>query len=260
MAPYAELFAREFEKSASADEIPEGRFAIDTQIGGQAYRLLPLNDDIDVTSSAFDLAKMASEKRIHFLMLVPAAREIVKAAAEFNVDHRLPEIVTRFGTPRLPDADTAAKLIEGRENYCKEAGMKDIVAEDYRDALATIVEDPEKAMETISAIDRVAGIEPNLRKAAHLPTPYDIVYCGPLEEEVEKAAKENVYVRDVLVPLSEVRRINPLDVDFRLSKSAAEEFHKIHDTDDARDLSLALDTWEEKDQRTFLRLAAEAAS
>lgn len=30
VAPYAELFANEIEKSASADVIPEGRFAIDT--------------------------------------------------------------------------------------------------------------------------------------------------------------------------------------------------------------------------------------
>jgi hypothetical protein len=257
--PYAELFLDEFEKSAALDEPAEGRFAIDDEIGGERFRLLPLNDKEDVRSSAFDLAKMAADRRIHILMLVPAAREIVKAAADHGTTE-LPEIVVRYGTPRFPDAERAAKLLEGREQFCKDAGIRDAVAANYLEVLEGLEEDPDAALAKIASIDHVAGLVTSCKGSAAVPNPFDIVFGGACESEVEKAAKANVLVREVLVPLAEVQRIGERDAAYRLSKEAADRFLKLRGTGDARDLSVEVENWDEEDQRTLLRLAVDAAA
>jgi len=259
VAPYVDLFADEIEKSASEDVFPEGRFAINTSIGGETFQLLPLNDREDVVSSSFDLAKMASDNRIHLLMLVPAAREIVKAAAEYKVTG-LPDIIVRFGEERFPDSDVSKTLIAGRHLLCKDASIRATLAADYQEAVSDIAADPDGAMQKIAAIDYAAGIQPNYKVNAHTPTPFDIVFSGPLDTEVEKVATENVMVKDILVPLTAIQRIAPLDANFKLSKSAAESFAKIRECDDARDLSLTIEHWADNDQRTLLRLAVGAAA
>tara|TARA_R110002110_G_scaffold8326_13_gene41929 strand:- start:2200 stop:3267 length:1068 start_codon:yes stop_codon:yes gene_type:complete len=258
VAPYAGIFADEVEKSASENEFPEGRFAIDTTLNEESFQLLPINDREDVISSAFDLAKMASDNRIHLLMMVPAAREIVKAAADYGADG-LPELIVRFGGEKFSDLEEATRLIEGREQFCKDATIRETIAADYKEALTDVEENPDTAMEKIAAIDMAAGLQPNYRIASLVPTPFDIVFSGPLDSEAEKAAKSHVLVRNVLVPLEEVKRIEDMDAKFKLSKSASEAFSKIRECDDARDLSLTIEQWEEKDQRTLLRLAVDAA-
>lgn len=260
IAPYAELFAEEVEKSASEQIVPEGRFAIDTQLGGEHFKLLPINDTHEVIQSAFDLAKMASENRIHFLLMVPAARELVKVAGEMGVNG-LPEMVVRFGSERFPDAEKAASLIAGREGLCRDADTRAVLPALYKEALASLNDDPDAAMEKIAAIDHQAGISVNYRLNSAVPTPFDIVFGGQLMSEAIKAAQENVLVfDDVTVPLVELKKIPTIDAEFRLSKQASESFSKIRDVDDARDVSLAIAGWSETDKRTLLRMAVDAAA
>lgn len=257
--PYAELFVTEFSKSASLHELQEGRYAIDDTIDGQHFRLLPLNDADDVIGSAFDLAKMAADNRIHLLMLVPAAREIVKAAEQHNVQDKLPALIERYGVERFADPEVAAKKIVGREDLCKDATLRDHLRADYLEAVAGVENDPEDAMRKIAAIDHAAGINANYRVSSLVPTPFDIVFGGALVSDAEKAARENVMIREVLIPLCELQKVASQEADFKLSKSAAEVFSKLRDTVDARDLSIAIETWSEADQRTILRLAVAAA-
>ena len=257
--PYAELFSDEFSKSASLNELTDGRYAINDVINGEQFKLLPLNDSDDVLSSAFDLAKMASDNRIHLLMFVPAAREIVKAAADHNVNMRLPALITRFGVERFPDAESASKKIQGREELCKDATIRERLAADYQAAIANVEADPEDAMAKVAAIDHAAGLEPSYRLSSLVPNPFDIVFGGALVADAEKAAQENVMVREVLVPLDALQKITALDAGYRLSKSASDTFEKLRNTQDARDLSLAIEHWSERDQRTLLRLAVDAA-
>lgn len=257
--PYAELFVDEFEKSAAHNEFPEGRFAISTTLGDELFQLLPLNDADDVVSSSFDLAKMASDRRIHLLMLVPAAREIVKAAVDYGVT-QLPELIYRYGTPRFADADEAARLLAGREQFCKDASIRDSVAADYQAALADVESDPDVAMEKIAAIDHAAGVEHSYKVSALVRNPFDIVFSGALESEAVKAATAHVMVRDVLIPLGEVKKIGIKDAEWMLSKEASADFTRLRTTDDARDLSIAIENWPEDDQRTILRLAVASAA
>ena len=254
IAPYADMFADRLEKSAADSQPDEGRFAIRETLNGTDFTLLPLNDASDVEASAHDLAKMAADRRIHFLMLVPAAQEVVKAASELGVNG-LPELIVRLGAERVPNLEKAAGLIAGREAYCKGANQ-DVIREGYAEALAT--EDPIEAMCKIAAIDDSIGLRYNYREGARIPLPNEIVFCGPTMFEIEKAAKENVSIGNVLIPLNDMKKIDPTEASFKLSKSAGDGFKACIDSSDARDLSVAVMGWEDADARTLLRLAVAA--
>lgn len=259
VAPYAEVFADSFEKSAAESIAPPGRFAIDTELNGQCFQLLPLDNAACVTDSAYELAKMAGERRIHFLTLVPAAVEVVKAAADFNVED-LPRLIVHLGSERLPDLEKAAELIEGREQLAKNsdrATLRGLYQEAVKEAADGTISATE-CMTKIAAIDDAAGLTYRFKESASFPHALDVVFTGPLLSEVEKQASCQVCVRDILIPLEEVKSISLVEADFKLSKSAGESLRKNIETNDAKDISLAVMSWEEKDQRTLLRILANA--
>jgi hypothetical protein len=257
--PYAELFLNEFDKSAALNEPVEGRFALNDELNGTPLRLFPINDAFDVVDSANELAKMAGEHRIPLVTFVPTARTIIKAAAEHGVNQKLPSLVMRFGVERFPDADEAAKKIAGRELLCKDASIHAMLQRDYIAAIAEVEADPEEAMLKIATIDQVAEISTSFSNP-FVPTAYDIVYGGPLVSEVEKAAKEHISVRDVLVPLQALEQVPTLELQYRLSKSAGEQLKGLAGVKDAREFSVVIDKWTERDQKTLLRLMADNAA
>ena len=253
VAPYAEVFADRFEKAASGPA-PAVQFAIDETVGDHSYKLLPLGDAMDIEDAGIQLAKMASESRIHFIHLVKGARRVVSAAVDKGIMHLVPELVLRVGSERVHNMAKAAKLIAGREEYTKAATTIDVKAA-YEEALQE--EDPDVAMQKIAAIDTVAGIRHQYAANAFLPLPSDIVFNGPLVAEVEKIAKEHAAIGNVLIPLTELKKVDKRALVFALSKSAGESIIRVlDDTDDASDVSLLVDSWVDDDRRTLLRLAA----
>lgn len=252
VAPYAEVFADRIEKSASAGAPPVA-FAIDEQIGDNHFRLLPLGDASDIEDSGFQLAKMASDSRIHFIHFVRAARKIVKAAEDKGVA-RLPELVLRVGSERVHNLSKAAGLLGDRAEHAK-VGDAAVIHQSYMEALQET--DPDTAMEKIAAIDTAVGISHRYNAGARLPLPSDIVFNGPLIAEVEKVAKAHAAIGNVLVPLVELKKVDRRALAFSLSKEAGEAIVRVlDDTDDATDVSLMVDTWGDTDRRTLLRLAA----
>ena len=259
VAPYAEHFAGVFEKRA-ADEATvsaPSKFAVSTHLNGCDFKLLPLNDAYEITKSAKDLVKMVDESRIHYLMFVDAAREVVKAATEASVVHELPGLVVHVGTPRFEDLDKAANMIESRRPL---VGGFEGAFEAYTSAVkgaASGVITPEECMQKIAATDDVIGLRYNYNLRSRVPLPHDIVFGGPSYPEVEKAASENVMVRGVAVPLlSAIRNIQEIDINYHLSKEAAADMHK---TEGAAALSHDVAKWNETDQKTLLRLALKAS-
>jgi hypothetical protein len=259
VAPYAEVFADSFEKNAAESAAPTGRWAIDTELNGQRFQLLPLDDASSVSNSAYELAKMAGERRIHFLTLVPAAVEVVKAAADHGAVG-LPRLIVHLGSERFPDFEKAAELIEGREKLSKtgdQATLRGLYQEAVKEA-ATGEITAEECMTKIAAIDDAAGLTYKLKESATFPNAADVIFTGPLVSEAEKQATLQVAIRDVLIPLEAVKTISLVEADFKLSKSAGESLRKNIETNDAKDISLAVMSWEEKDQRTLLRILANA--
>lgn len=255
VAPYADLFADRLEKSASVTATPV-QFAIDEEINGETYKLLPLADAMDIEDAGFSLAKMASDNRIHFVHFVNAARRVVKAATDHNVVNKLPEPILRVGSERAHNFEKAARLVEGRSDYARN-GDPEIVKSAYAEALKET--DPDVAMNKIAAIDTAAGISHRYHAGAFLPLPSEIVFNGPLISEIEKVAREHAAIGNVLVPLQELKNVDRRALAFSLTKEAGEAIIRVlEDTDDASDVSLLVDSWADDDRRTLLRLAASA--
>lgn len=253
VAPYAEVFADRFEKSAGVTAAPV-QYAIDEEISGERYQLLPLGDAMDVEDAGFQLAKMASDSRIHFIHFAHAARRIVKAAEDHGVVDQLPEVVLRAGAERAHNLEKAAKLVAGRGDYAR-TGNPDEVNAAYLEALQD--SDPDSVMQKIAAIDTAAGITHRYQPGAAVPLPNEIVFNGPLISEIEKVAKEHAAIGNVLVPLNELKKVDRRALAFALTKEAgAAIINVLDDTDDATDVSLLVDSWVDEDRRTLLRLAA----
>lgn len=258
VAPYAEHFAGVFEKRAASEETDASpsRFAISTHLNGRDFKLLPLHDAYEITKSAKDLVKMVDENRIHYLMFVDAAREIVKAATEAATLSDLPGLVVHVGTPRFEDLDKAANMIESRRPL---VGGFEGAFEAYTSAVkeaASGVITPEECMQKIAATDDVIGLRYNYNPRSRVPLPHDIVFGGPSFPEVEKVAAMNVLVRGVAVPLRAVQQIPDIETEYQLSKSAASD---LRSTAGAVALSHSVAHWDDEDQKTLLRLALKAA-
>jgi len=249
--PYAEVFASRIEKSAT--QAPHVEFALDEEIGGNSFRLLPLTDAYDVEDAGFQLAKMATDSRIHFIHFARAARKIVKAAEAKGVNN-LPETILRVGVERVHNFTKAASILGNRAEAAKQ-GDPEAIQQAYMEALQET--DPHAAVEKIAAIDTAAGISHRYYAGASLPLPTEIVFNGPLVSEVEKIAKAHAAVGNVLIPLAELKKVDRSALAFSLSKEAGEAIVRVlDDTDDATDVSLLVDSWVDSDRRTLLRLAA----
>lgn len=255
VAPYADLFADRLEKVASTPST--GRFALDTEVGGQAYRLFPINDAEEIRSAQSDLLKMATEGRIPFLMFVPAAREIVKAASEAGIPVQY--TISRVGDERLPDIEKAASLVKGRGHYAKlidKAVAEEAYAEAVKEASTGDIT-AEECMWKIAAIDDAAGLRMSLHPSSSVLLPTDIVFCGTLQRTIEKAASEHVMVNDVLIPIADFKRLDMNEADFKLTKSASESLRGVISSEDAKDITFAAMAWEDNDRRTLLRMVAK---
>lgn len=259
VAPYAEYFAGEFEKrAADASPAEVGRFAISTSLNGKDFKILPLNDAYEITKSAKDLVRMVDENRIHYLMFVDAAREVVKAATEAACVTELPGLVTHAGTPRFEDLEKAARMIESRRPLVGQfEGAFDAYTGAIKAAAAGKIT-PEECMQKIAATDDVIGLRYNYNLRSRVPLPHDIVFGGPSLPEVEKAAAENVMVRGVPVPLRVINLIPKIDCEFHLEKSAADRLIELRADGQAVPISHEVSTWPDTDQKTLLRLAIDA--
>ena len=205
---------------------------------------------------------MASDGRIHILQFVPAAREIVKAAVDHG-DVNLPHAINRVGHRRFHDFEKSASMVKNRASLMRNTkSPEDIAAaQSNYDSLVKRAFDgdvtPEDCWQGIAAIDETIELQPKFQKSARVPLAVEVVFNGALVSAAEKAASENVLINDVLVPLPEIKRINAMDAAFKLTKESADQFEKLASTDDARDLSLAVEEWPDNDRRTLLRMASE---
>lgn len=255
IAPYAELFAERIEKSASEVVKTPGKFAISTYLAEQEFRILPINDPHQVTKAASDLLKMVDENRIHYLMFVDAAREVVKAASEVGSDQPLPHAIERVGAERFPDFEKAARMLESRRSV---AARHEGAFESYLGAIRAAETGgitADECMQKIAAIDDALGIRQNLGLAAKIPAPHLVVFSGPSHAAVEKAAKTTAVIRGVALPLTAIDGIPAIQLEFKLSKAANADVINLLAERDARPLSMAIDKWDITDQKELLRLA-----
>lgn len=265
VAPYADLFADEFEKSAAT--IEPGAFAINTMIGDKDIQLLPIGDVEDIRKSASDLMTMVEESRIFYPMARQAAVTIVKAARELGVAaNEMPASLIELGTERLPTPVTPEAIGAMQQCLRKRAGYSTVpsyteesLAGRYNDDLNAYADGEITAAEfteKIAAADFLAGVHGAYRFSGprRIELPHEIVFSGPSLDDVEKLAKTNVVINDITVPLAAFRALDPVESAHKLSKRAGAAIPTILEASDARDVTLEIANWESGDVRTLCRM------
>lgn len=255
LEPYVEFFAGKIEKSAATSE-PLVNYAIDEKFGDRDYQLFPIDTEEQIKDASYKLVNMAFENRLPYPFFYKAACRVYKAAENLNIVDDVHLQIAEAGVDRLIDKNLTLEKLAGRERFAR-FGDPELVREQYEEAVNETCVD--KMICKIAAVDLVAGVPHKFRATAHVAMPHAIVKTGPLVSAIEKAARENVSIDDVLIPLAEIQKIQLRDAMFALSDPATQDLRKHASSDDAKDLSLAILDWAEGDKRQLMRLALQAA-
>lgn len=101
----------------------------------------------------------------------------------------------------------------------KLAGASDDIIGIYKEAAAVAdQENIESVIEAWKVLDATVGV----KYATALPSPWEVFFCGPTEEEAIKVANSNVFVSEVAIPSPVVAALPPLKVDALFSLADAE--------------------------------------
>lgn len=248
----AEYFAVTFEKSAS-EELVTGEFAIDEELDGSLLRMLPINNDLQVKNAAADLQRMAVDQRIPYAMFVAASRNIVKQASDLGVSLKsLPVVVYDAGDSRTVDPDelpaTLLKLAEERKSPHLEELSK----------MAAAGADPDTLLVALSSAEESLGRRYRYNERGLQDMPHNLIFTGPRESEINKAAAEQLLVGDLQIPYQAFRKIPDEELYAKLSEAAGESVLELKKTaSTAHQVSLEVMEWREEDRKTLLRLAVK---
>ena len=207
-------------QAASPDQtyalvIPNAReFGVDADV----LELMPLSTMLDVEDSSAELDKSAALGKLPPEMIREAAVNIKKAAAKFDVKLPVTSTAERLGHERYADLETAAELLERRASVVDATAMTG-----YREVLEFLKTAgmEQTVIEGLLDLDAVNGVTYGFGKMAFQPTPWEIVYSGPTEEDVMKLARSSVLVADCLLPLEALKAVSDATLDMRLSADTA---------------------------------------
>jgi len=256
---YTQVFQDSFEKQAADYIVPVAdRFALNFDVEGSQYELLPINDAYDVSLAAEELDKMATEQRIPHELAVAAAVEITKAAADFGVTDII-GFTSTFGVEREADFTKAAAAVASRArsmNYdayavaayggiIKSAAEGSITAED--------------AVAKLHVLDRANDVVYSYINPKHgVPAPEQMIYSGISKQAALTQVSDNVLIDGVAVPLSAWNAMDSEVVGFRMSKDASDVITPHIGTRDASEASLAIMDMAQDEQHNLLELLLDA--
>jgi len=200
------------EKQASASE---ERNALEVDFAGefglQKQAFYPINDYADVVSSAEQMCIDYRDGALPYEYLASAAKELVKAAAEYRVHaNDLPAIIVKLGSPRIPTFEGVDAAMDTRRAHgmstegltaCKSAFDAAEAAVPNGDA--AVMEELEK----IAQLDRREGLD-----YTHVVDPFSAAFTGPTTSDIEKLAASNVFIADVMVPAVELCALSDADI------------------------------------------------
>ena len=184
----------------------------------ETLHMLPIETQLDIEDSILELDKSAAEKKLPAEYIRVAAQNLMKAAETQDVAVPLGSLVHRLGHQRLPDYEKAAFLIENRvcvvpqeslaeyrevTGFLKTAGMEDTVVEGLRD------------------LDAQYGVDYGFGQTSGQPSPWEIVFCGPNDNDVVKMASSHILIADSPVPSQALLAVADKDIDKLFRKEAA---------------------------------------
>jgi hypothetical protein len=192
------------EKQASS-KVKQARFALSFENEGQHYNAYPITDEEDVRQSAGFLA--SDRQKTTNAWFKEAARNIIKAANEFNISHtELPPIIVEKGLEREIDTKYASVALRQRERVLsKRAGVSEETTkqdiETYRELFKAAtsqssIPEMEKYASLIEDFDDLNGI--TFRDVVDTDKAF---FSGPESSEIEKAASEYIFIGDAMLPV-----------------------------------------------------------
>jgi hypothetical protein len=193
--------AAQAQKSASAPAPKDfEKYALTVDFAGEfgkrVENFYPLTLEEDVIASAHQMHKDASSDKLPVELFRAGAVDLVKAANEFGVQsHLIHDSVWAIGTERMPDFDHARAIAATRVW----GGAEAVDVELYKDAADAAEADPTKIDECINLWLQLDDAH-NVKYSRTVLDPYQAFYAGPDAQSIEKMARENVIIEDVLVP------------------------------------------------------------
>jgi hypothetical protein len=232
---------------------PIRKFALHIKRADTVHKLFPIHSASSVRNSAHELA---NNPDMPIEWMKQASEEIVNAAEYYGVDRdELPERVTRLGVPREPNFEKAACVAEDRGTMFGDEELAQLYGEIVKSAEADSEDQLGNYIDLMIDLDRAQGLN-------HYPRgvidPYSAFYSGLETEVVEKAASDNVFIQDTLIPTEAFRNTQEYVQTF-FSKKAAANITAIFDEcgNDGIALSRKLSQLPVQTQRELARLAVK---
>lgn len=183
-----------------------------------ALFMLPVGNQLEVEDSISELDKSAGTKLPPELVR-EAAQNLMKAAAEHGVVIPTGSVVDRLGHERLPDYEKAAFLIERRIAVVPSESMAD-----YREVIGFLKTAgmEQGVIDGLRDLDAQHGVNYGFGNVVGQPTPWEIVFCGPNDNDVVKMASSHILIADCPVPVEALTSVSDKKIDARFLKSAAD--------------------------------------
>lgn len=172
-------------------------FNIEEDDSWQAY---PINTSVEVTKAATDVIRDWLDEHIPSDWLYHAAKNIVKQAKALNIARNdLPARIWDMGEERIIDFNHAMEVAEHR----KQAGYAN--GQEYIDL---VKEASAGVISVNTALDQWMTLD-TVNKVNHryVDSPHEAFYSGAKVSEIEKAASQNIFISDVMVPVNEVLKL-----------------------------------------------------
>ncbi|MEN6605128.1 MAG: hypothetical protein ABFD86_22190 [Bryobacteraceae bacterium] len=213
-----------FDSVKVASNAPAATYALSIELNGQLQNFLPISSQDDVEDSIAELEKSAADGRLPCELIKQAAEKIADAAEAFDVPYATTSVVSRLGQRCLADPIKAAHLVETR------AGIAGDTMGAYREIIG-FLNTPgmeQQVIDGLRDLDSANGVDYGFKSAActkHL-TPWEIVFCGPSEDAVEKMAGTHVLLADLPSPVEALRAVSEKEVGRRFVKEASDKIAK----------------------------------
>ena len=205
-----------------------------TDEDGTEHNMYDISTRADTLVSIRHLGEDYDAGRIppHFMRKV--ATEVCSAAAEQGV-YYVPQFIVKYATSVLPDYDATQTMLATRGDILEKGAFADYVG--VVDTMFDAIEKAASAGQAMNAVDtamgRLCALDLDngiVSYSSRTPDPYDILCTGTRQVDLMKDAASHVWVCDIPVPVSDLRRTDMDIVRGSLSKSASDIVGEVMDT------------------------------
>lgn len=193
----------------AASQSQPRRHAVYVQDGEKTIGVYPCEFPGDLIRSAAYLPGDLASERISLRFARDAARELVKRAHELRVDlSELPEKTRSLGEMRAPSFDNAERAVRMRQHYShvpdEAVRLYTAVLDSAKTAHYEGADNLDEYLLIWEDLDAAYGV----KYSAVVESPIEALYSGAPLDEIEKLAREVVFVGDQPLPTEVVLRVS----------------------------------------------------